>query len=151
MATGTYIARLKAGDEVIEQEFEVILDPRTTLVSEEDVAEQEQLTLEIQAFRDEIAKLIYAMDQKKKQLETQISQEKGNRQIEIQKSKLQELYNQVVTEDGTYMQPMLRDQASYLYSMLGSADQKPGKDAYDRLEELKKQFQLVKSQFESLK
>ena len=151
VATGTYIARLKAGDEVIEQEFEVILDPRTTLVSEEDVAEQEQLTLEIQAFRDEIAKLIYAMDQKKKQLETQISQEKGNRQIEIQKSKLQELYNQVVTEDGTYMQPMLRDQASYLYSMLGSADQKPGKDAYDRLEELKKQFQEVKSQFESLK
>jgi len=42
------------------------------------------------------------------------------------------------------MQPMLIDQIRYLQSMLSRADQKPGKDAYDRLEELKIEFNLLK-------
>ena len=48
------------------------------------------------------------------------------------------------TENGTYMQPMLIDQIRYLQSMLSRADQKPGKDAYDRLKELKLEFYLLK-------
>ena len=48
------------------------------------------------------------------------------------------------------MQPMLQSQTSYLSSMIGRADQKPGQDAYDRLEELKSTFEEVKAEFEKL-
>ena len=42
----------------------------------------------------------------------------------------------MVTAKGTYMTPMLIDQIGYLSSMLSGADQKPGQDAYRRLEVL---------------
>jgi hypothetical protein len=45
---------------------------------------------------------------------------------------------QLTTQEGRYMRPMLLDQLRYLASMLDRADQKPGKDAYERYEELKK-------------
>ena len=48
------------------------------------------------------------------------------------------------TKEGTYMQPMLIDQIRYLQSMLSRADQKPGKDAYNRLKELKSEFNVLK-------
>ena len=48
------------------------------------------------------------------------------------------------------MQPMLQAQTSYLNSMIGRADQRPGQDAYDRLKELKGRFEEVKSEFENL-
>ena len=44
------------------------------------------------------------------------------------------------------MQPMLIDQARYLQSMLGRADQVPGKDAYKRLEDLKNSFNNLKDE-----
>ena len=44
------------------------------------------------------------------------------------------------------MQPMLIDQARYLQSMLGRADQVPGKDAYERLEDLKNSFNNLKDE-----
>jgi hypothetical protein len=50
----------------------------------------------------------------------------------------------LVTSKGTYMQPMLIDQTRYLQSMLGRADQVPGKDAYERLRELKESFSKLK-------
>jgi hypothetical protein len=49
------------------------------------------------------------------------------------------------------MQPMLEDQARYLNSMMGQADQKPGKDAYERFAELKQQFGEIKARFEGMK
>ena len=48
------------------------------------------------------------------------------------------------TKEGTYMQPMLIDQIRYLQSMLSRADQKPGKDAYNRLKKLKSEFNVLK-------
>ena len=46
------------------------------------------------------------------------------------------------TKEGTYMQPMLIDQIRYLQSMLSSEDKTPGKDAYNRLKELKSEFNV---------
>ena len=36
--------------------------------------------------------------------------------------------------DGSYQTPMLIDQLSYLYGMTSRADQRPGTDAYERLQ-----------------
>ena len=52
---------------------------------------------------------------------------------------------QLSTSEGTYMQPKLIDQIRYLQSMLSRADQKPGLDAINRLNELKSEFKLLKS------
>ena len=51
----------------------------------------------------------------------------------------------LATAEGTYRQPMLADQVSYLYYMLGDADQVPGQDAEARLDELRRELQSVQS------
>ena len=45
------------------------------------------------------------------------------------------------TAEGTYQQPMLIDQIEYLASMLAGADQRPGADAFERFEALRKRFE----------
>ncbi len=54
---------------------------------------------------------------------------------------LEEVHSAFVTDPSisSYPQPMLLDQIQYLYSMLQTADQKPGRDAYERLEVRKRE------------
>ena len=56
-------------------------------------------------------------------------------------AELEEVHAALVTDRNisSYPQPMLLDQIQYLYSMLQSADQKPGRDAYERLEVRKRE------------
>ena len=49
---------------------------------------------------------------------------------------LERVSKRLTTSRGTYQQPMLVAQLQYLAGMISRADQKPGKDAYDRLKEL---------------
>ena len=148
--TGTYKAVLKAGDLVQEKSFQVLLDPRVSLVSDEDVAQQELLALELRDFQDNVNQLINAIDEERKLLKTALDKEKVNKKAQQRKAALDRVYYKLVTSPGTYQQPMLQAQTSYLNSMIGRADQKPGQDAYDRLEDLKNQFEVVKSEFEDL-
>jgi photosystem II stability/assembly factor-like uncharacterized protein len=151
VSTGNFKARLIAGETVLEEEFEVLLDPRLTLVSEADVAEQEKLNLEIQAFRNEVSQLVNEIEKEQKELKLIIEKENTTKKIARKKNELDAIQNELVTPEGTYMQPMLQDQASYLSSMLSQADQKPGKDAYERFAELKQQFEQLKARFDAIK
>lgn len=151
VSTGLYTARLITGDEIITSDFNVVLDPRVTLVSDADVAEQEQLALEIQGFRDEVNKLIATIEEEKDGIETSLDQEKPKQRVLDRKKELESIYYSLVTPPGTYMQPMLQAQTSYLNSMLGQADQKPGNDAYERLDELKAELEEIKKRFENWK
>ena len=54
---------------------------------------------------------------------------------------LVEVKKQLITAPRRYSQPMLVDQLTYLYRNLNRADQKPGKDAYNRYDELNKTLQ----------
>ncbi len=148
--TGTYKAVLKSGDSIQEKEFEVLLDPRVTLVSDEDVAAQEDLALQIRDFQDQVNQLIAQIDEERKSMKNALDKERVSKKTQRKKEALDRVYYQLVTSPGTYMQPMLQAQTSYLNSMIGRADQKPGQDAYDRLEELKGRFEEVKSEFENL-
>jgi len=56
------------------------------------------------------------------------------------KERLSAIYAKLMTATGPYPQPMLVDQLSYLASMLDSADQKPGRDAYVRFDELNQEL-----------
>ncbi|MBO6497313.1 MAG: hypothetical protein JJ978_17240 [Roseivirga sp.] len=151
VATGKFRAKLTVGDKVMEEDFNVKLDPRVTLVSDADVAEQERLALEIQNFSDQVSKLIATMDKEREALKNSLDTEKASRRDQRKKEALDAIYYKLVTPPGTYMQPMLASQTGYLSSMIGRADQRPGQDAYERFEELKAQFEEIKKEFESLK
>jgi hypothetical protein len=65
-------------------------------------------------------------------------------------SKLVELNDKFKTKDGRYQKPMLLAQISYLSSMINRADQQPGRDAYNRFEELRSKYEILKTETNDL-
>lgn len=59
---------------------------------------------------------------------------------------LQGLYARLVTAGGVYPQPMLIDQFSNIQRMIGGADQKIGKDAWDRYNDCLKELNAIKGE-----
>ena len=133
VAPGKYTARLTAGENSVETTFSLILDPRAekTGISQEIIEEQFD-------FVKQVSDLLSAARQLEKELEKTVD-EKGE-SAEEAKATLEKLQ----AEDITYPMPKLVDQINYLYRMTLSTDQQMGKDAIDRYEELKKQFEELK-------
>ena len=52
----------------------------------------------------------------------------------------------IQTAGGSYPQPMLIDQFANVARMLGQADQKPGRDAYERYHDLVKELTAIKAE-----
>ncbi|MCE7995348.1 MAG: hypothetical protein HEP71_25445 [Roseivirga sp.] len=150
VSMGSYTARLTANGQTLSQNFSIQLDPRNSLITEEDVKAQEELALAIRDFQDDVNQLVTQLSEKRKALENSLDTERVSRKQRRKKEALDNVYYKLVTPPGTYMQPMLQAQTGYLNSMLGRADQRPGKDAYDRLEELKTQFEEIKKAAEEL-
>ncbi|MFW6140639.1 MAG: WD40/YVTN/BNR-like repeat-containing protein [Acidobacteriota bacterium] len=140
VAPRTYQVKLSIGEWSPTREFEVKLDPRVVKdgVTPDAIREQEKLSLQI---RDtlSLARLAAFRVEKALQNLTNKIQEADSQKEQAQelKEKLLEIKKKLVTRDDIrYPQPRLIDQIEYLYSMLNRADQKPGKDAYERHEEL---------------
>ena len=112
------------------ENFEIISDPRIEDINDEIYKEQERILLEIRDFMTDIR---FFENKVSKMLE---KKPKNKNLISIDRK--------LNTKEGTYMQPMLIDQIRYLQSMLSRADQKPGKDAYNRLKKLKSEFNVLK-------
>jgi photosystem II stability/assembly factor-like uncharacterized protein len=151
VSTGNYSVRLKVDGKVLTEQFNLALDPRATLVTDADVKEQERVGLQVQGFQEEVERLLFAVSEMKKALENSLQTEKVSKNNQKKKAELEALYYRIVTPPGTYMQGMLQSQVGYLGSMLGRADQAPGQDVYERLEELKAEYESIKSSFEKLK
>ena len=112
------------------QDFEILPDPRLSDISRDDYNDQEELLLEIRDFMTEV-RIFDEM------VEARIEKKKNNKSLNLVSKELK-------TQEGTYMRPMLIDQIRYLQAMLSRADQRPGNDAYLRLNELRSQFELLK-------
>jgi hypothetical protein len=127
---GIYKVILIINDNSYTQNVEIIPDPRIKDIDYDIYQEQERFLLEIRDFMTDV----------------RLFENKVSKMLEKKprNKKLISLDKNLNTKDGTYMQPMLIDQIRYLQSMLSRADQKPGKDAYDRLKELKIEFSLLK-------
>jgi len=65
-------------------------------------------------------------------------------------NKLNELAATMITSPIRYSEPKLLTHITYLYSMTNSADQKPGKDAIDRLKVLKVALDAKKKELEKI-
>ncbi len=139
VAPGKYTITLTSGEWTDNQSFELIIDPRQTKVglTKEDLIKQSniqdnilQLMEKAKRFEDELEKKIKAL-------------KKEEKPDKIEINKLKSILALLQTEEGIYMKPMLIAQISYLYNMLNRADQLPGKDAYERYEELSAAFKKL--------
>ena len=127
---GIYKVVLTIDGKSFTENFEIMSDPRIEDLTYEIYEEQERVLLEIRDFMTDV----------------RVFENKVSKMLEKKpKNKnLISLDKELNTNEGTYMQPMLIDQIRYLQSMLSRADQKPGKDAYNRLRELKLEFNVLK-------
>ena len=126
--------------------FAIELDPRLTEagVSQEDLVAQEELSLKIRDLLSDARKMEDDLAKEKKSYEKKIKDEKEVDASKEAIDKIDEVKNKLTTAKGRYQIPQLVDQLGYLYSMLLRADQAPGKDAFDRYEELKERFDSLK-------
>lgn len=137
---GNYQVELLVDEEKMTVPLEILADPRILEegMAQEDFVEQFELCMKVKDLQEEAQSFLLEVDSVWKQTEQEKA--KGKRQKAKVREKdqiLRELKRQLATADEVYPQPMLVSQIGYLYSMISGADQKPGKDAYIRYEELR--------------
>lgn len=150
-APGEYTIRLTIGEQVLEQKANLLPDPRVLSngVLEADILAQADLRLSVRDLLSKARQMEHELDTRKEKLVKELEAVKEDKQRTKEIEKIDRLLQELSTAEGRYMQPQLVAQLSYLYSMLGRADQKPGKDAYDRFEELKAWFANLQPQFDA--
>ena len=142
---GVYTVELTSNKNSMTQSFELLIDPRVASfgISEDDISKQVGFQLKVSELLSSVRKL-------EDELATKIESMSSTADMSVEdKTRLNEskaLLAQLETAEGIYMKPMLSSQVSYLYSMLNQADQVPGKDAYERYDELNKLFHALKAQ-----
>jgi hypothetical protein len=115
-----------------------MIDPRVAEdgVTQADLQDQFDISMEILALMTRAQGLVA-------RLEGAMERSRGESGQEARRTlaELEEIHAALVTDRSisSYPQPMLADQIQYLYSMLQTADQKPGRDAYERLEVRKRE------------
>ena len=137
---GGYTARLTVGDDVSAQNFALIVDPRVLQqgTSLADISAQVDLSLQIVNLLSEARKLEKQLTDEQEELEG-----KGDDRSEAGQQRLDQVnavLEDLKTADLVYPQPMLTDQIDYLFNMINTADQAPGKEAEDRFEVLTTQL-----------
>ena len=125
-APDTYQVRLTIGDWSSTQPLVVRADPRVTAegITDAMLAEQMALAVRIRDAGTEARKTAGRV----RELKASVTGASA--------TTLAEAETELFTASGPYPTPMLLDQLSYLASMLEGADQRPGRDAYERLDEL---------------
>jgi len=139
VAPGQYTVRLTVGEKIYDQPLDVLIDPRLkeSQVTQEDLVAQEDLSLKIRDLQTRAKQLAHTVENHTKRLVK--SKNSQNREKEI--AALKAIEAQLSTAEGRYQQPMLLSQINYLSYMLNAADQRPGKDAYERYAVLKEQLE----------
>ena len=142
VSPGKYTARLSVDGMVVEKPFIIIADPRVEEngITLSDMQAQEKMQLEIRDLLTTAKQLEDKLEKRIKELDKEIAAGKKAKAATQEKDRISKVLNELTTAEGIYMQPMLIDQLSYLGYMLGTADQQPGKDAYERYGELKQKL-----------
>jgi len=143
VAPGVYIAKLTVGENAFEQSFEIHIDPRVKDegISEKDIADQLIMQNKIILLLSEARKLEASIEKEAKSLKGKKAKAKVNRL-----EKINSVLKQLKNDEGAYPQQMLSSQISYVLNMISRADQMPGQDAFERLEDLQNQFNKIKEE-----
>jgi hypothetical protein len=142
-APGVYTARLSVNDQVLEQQFELIIDPR---VKESGISVED---IEVQvAFHQKVGSLVSESQKLQESLENELKKLKGINKQSERLQKVKTALKELKTDSGAYPQPMLTDQIVYLYNLIDSADQLPGNEAEKRFDELSRAFRKLQKTLE---
>jgi hypothetical protein len=142
---GKYQARLTVGDWTQTRAFELRMDPRVVAdgVTQADLEEQLDFNLQLRDAIGEARMAAEAVAEARGRLVTQEGSEAAL-------GRLNGLHARLTTAPGTYQQPMLVDQLSNIYRMTNRADQKIGRDAFVRFEDLRKELADIQAELRKL-
>jgi photosystem II stability/assembly factor-like uncharacterized protein len=142
VAPGIYRANLIIGDWSHSESFRILIDPRVAEdgITQADLVAQESLSLKV---RDRMSMANGLVERIRKARESEGINRKNKQSLTV-------LYEKLVTASGPYPQPMFVDQLSYLFSMLNQADQKPGRDAYVRFDELNQELSAYMAEVDKI-
>ena len=141
VAPGSYQVRMTAArggaQTVLTASLVVKADPRVLAagVTLRDLQEQEELSLKLRELSGEARRLAASLRTSRERAADDAAKQ---REIDAVLARL-------VSAPGPYPQPMLIDQVSNVSRMLGQADQKPGRDAWQRYEDLVKELEALKT------
>lgn len=144
-APGRYQARLTSGRWTATKSFSVLIDPRLEKDGVTQVALDEQLQHSFRV-RD-------AVSDARQTLQRVRDAKKALAEGSDQRRRLDALEAELATASGggiRYPQPMLVAQLEYLYHMITTADQKLGRDAFERYDELRRLLDGIKQQLSAL-
>ena len=149
---GIYSAKLMVGEKSFEQTFELFPEPGSmdAGLTLDDLRAQEEISLQIRDLQSEAKMLGEKIKKALKNTEGELENSKKNKKLKSSYETLLKLESEIYTKEGRYQKPMLLSQISYLSSMLDQADQRPGKDACERYEELYSWYNTVFVEFKNL-
>ncbi|NJN42504.1 MAG: hypothetical protein HC811_10050 [Flammeovirgaceae bacterium] len=153
VSPGQYTVQLTVDGKSFSQSFNVVADPRIkdSGVTLADLKAQEKLSLDIRNLQNTAKQTAEEIKTRRKELDTMIKAGKKVKNAKLENDELGVVLDKLVTADMIYPTPMLIDQLNYLSSMLNQADQRPGKDAYDRYDELNKRLTSVIEEYKKVK
>jgi photosystem II stability/assembly factor-like uncharacterized protein len=132
---GKYSVRLINGAWVGTQQLTLIEDPRTTAagVTTADLRDQFEHNMRVRDLVSEINQLVTRVRAAQQSL-------KGKADAGAQLDRIDSVAAHLITPSIRYSKPELQTHITYLYQMTNSADQKPGRDAAERYQELRKEL-----------
>ena len=152
---GKYTVKLTTGGQTITRTFDVKSDPRIAGdgVTDADLAEQVKFQLQVRDALSDARKLQQQIEEAMQKAGVKPVPPAGPGATPANTKydhPLQQLWAQVVTTPGIYTQGMLIDQLQNVQRMITQADQKVGKDAYDRYADLAKELASLEAQLKKI-
>jgi photosystem II stability/assembly factor-like uncharacterized protein len=154
-APGKYTAKLTAAGQTKTAAFTVDVDPRVLKdnVTVADLVEQQNFILKVNAAIADARNLSMRLEQMltKAGLKPPTPPGPGEDVLNVKyQHPAQGLWARIVDAAGPYPKPVLINQLQNIVRMLNQADQKVGKDAYERFADLEKEFAAIKLEAEKI-
>jgi photosystem II stability/assembly factor-like uncharacterized protein len=143
---GAYQARLKVGDAVQTQTFNVLLDPNVAAdgVTAADLREQFEHNVRLRELMAEAGELVARVRGAQDRF-------RGGAGADPVKARaLEAVASQLLTEPVRYGKPGLQEHITYLARMTTAADQKIGRDAIERYAVLRKDLDRVRAEIDRI-
>jgi hypothetical protein len=152
---GKYSVRLTAGGTPQTKSFELKVDPRVPKdgVTQADLEEQAAFLIRVRDAISDARRLHASIEEamKKGGVAAVAAAIPGSTPAQLKFAHpLQGLWARVADQSGIYPQPMLISQLNNVNRMANQADQKVGKDAHDRFNDLLKDLQTLQAEFKQL-
>jgi photosystem II stability/assembly factor-like uncharacterized protein len=142
---GKYAVRLSVGATQSTQPLTIVEDPRITAagLTAADLKDQFEHNMRVRDLVSQINQLVARIRAAQQSL-------RGKPDSAKQLDAIDSVAAHLITPSIRYSKPELQTHITYLYQMTTSADQKPGRDAAERYEELRKELEQRKAEVDRL-